>query len=73
MCAKPDASSSVAASSASAANHVREYLVNTIALPATGTEASGAAFDLDGDGAAENQLGQVFAVLLSAGGLDLQS
>lgn len=61
----------VAASSASAANHVREYLVNTIALPATGTEASGAAFDLDGDGAAENQLGQVFAALLGAGGLDL--
>ena len=60
-----------AAPPAFSANHVRDYLVNTIALPATSTQAFSDAFDLDGDGAAENQLGQVFAALLSTGGLDL--
>lgn len=58
-----------AATTAHATNYVRSYLVNDVLLPTTPAEASSYAIDVDGDGFADNNFGQLLAVL-SAQGFD---
>jgi hypothetical protein len=48
---------------------VRRYVVDAIRVPHDSAEAAAFAADLDGDGAAENQLGNVTAVLAAASDL----
>lgn len=51
------------------------YVVDSVTIPLNATEARELGFDIDGDGEPDNQLGNILAALISAGGgdLDLQA
>ena len=59
-------------SALSAGTPERGYVTTALALPTTNTEARAYARDIDGDGARDNALGQVFATL-SSQGLDFRA
>jgi hypothetical protein len=61
----------LAAPTTEAARHVEGYAVDELTLPRSAAEANELAYDLDGDGAAENQFGDVLVVLRESFELDL--
>ena len=56
-----------AATTAHAANHARSYLVDSVLLPTTDSEANSYAIDVDGNGFPENDFGKVLAALTTQG------
>ena len=58
---------SFAAMTAHAANYARSYLVDSVLLPTTNSQATSYAIDVDGDGIAENSFGQILSALAAQG------
>ena len=56
-----------AATTAHATNYVRGYLVDSVLLPTTSSEANSYGIDLDGDNTSDNSFGQVLSALTTQG------